>query len=1038
MSNLYFKDIKFLLIDTEGILLTAGAELEVREPVNMKDTKITLKRTEFHGVDYEFSDAEVPLTFDGVKQEGTSYSGRDLLREVWTEKSVDGLVTFKIQEEGVDVFEAEVDFETYEEDHISVKVNVSRVNLSDKFTTRIDTPVNWQATKTADGTAMTPPTAEDVFLHGKVLRIGQKSSTESQEEDAQLPSIAGTGGNYNALIDFRSSNIPQTETKIADADQNVEELYGNSELLTGITAEITRFAQPQYRFTNAGRLTIRFTPDMRVTFPNLSPNNPITWAYRLYKNTVFVENMFTGTRPASDAATVTGTYENVLEIEKGDDVMFVLVFENMVDSTGDYNIETLSDHLMELTFDEVEESSYAQAYNLEEVMNHTVEWMTDQATAVESTFLAGELAKVRVTNGYNIRNFTTRNPIVSFEDMFDKFLMPVFGMGRAFVFDGAGTKILMERYERFYRPARVVLISEIIHKSYRVEVDDMVVFNQVETGYKEYPKSTDENKGNNLDEFNTKHKMLTPIERVKEKMTMISEVTTSGYLIENQRRQQFEDNSTESGRSDEDIFAIVTLDSDTYELKPNGLTGNPDLEIKPNGDLFLEGTFFAVQVGDTITIDTDTTSQIEGVAWNVFSVRIEGNKTVVRTQNTTLDQTYNGLWTAVISVSRRRAARDDEFASITNVISPETTYNVGLNPKYMLLNQSPLVNSGLAQKTSNEIIQTQRALLNQNMTCQFKAGEGGYTLSETAQVVSMNGDLPLSDMNQFGKLMTGRKYNFKAKIGYDVVQTIRRAYTDITDLNNYGYIAFINPFGETKEGYLQEMKYNPLNEEADFVIRERSTDVTLIEEYLHELVIGFGDSGAACATVETGTIYYSNTEVLDVGSQVYETSQEPSSILADGWVYDVANDRALQILDGVVFAIFDCDTPAPDVNLNYEFVDATGITTQNTTSVIIDLLQYGETSNPSINVGTDGFDIQVSLDVEQADIDAVSQFQDQDVAIQLEVYDGPNDTSPAIISLQQDQTGVPATISLLGLVLPADITGTEVFMRVTKLAVQPQ
>ena len=175
--------------------------------------------------------------------------------------------------------------------------------------------------------------------------------------------------------------------------------------------------------------------------------------------------------------------------------------------------------------------------------------------------------------------------------------------------------------------------------------------------------------------------------------------------------------------------------------------------------------------------------------------------------------------TVTRDTTRLRAARDDEFNFINNTLDDSTVYNVGLNPKYMTKNHSLLLNSGFNPKPSSDVIKTQRVSLNSEMSCEFKNGEGLYNVNPNRSV-SMSDDVPLSEFNNYDKLFTGFLIKFTANIDYNRVVNIRDNYLN-QGSENYGYIRIETPDGTEKKGYLMNMTYNPLSQQAEFELREK-------------------------------------------------------------------------------------------------------------------------------------------------------------------------------------------------------------------------
>lgn len=200
--------------------------------------------------------------------------------------------------------------------------------------------------------------------------------------------------------------------------------------------------------------------------------------------------------------------------------------------------------------------STTSCYRLFDVYNYLIGATTGQQNSLISKILGfgGECYDYIVANGYQIRNFlTTDKPLkMSLKDFHEKFF-PVFGFGYGFKTIGGKEYVECEAFEKFFNKVPIMTLDEIHNYSEEHRKED--VFNEFQFGFEKYP----EDDTNTLDEFNTYSDGLTPIKRYKAKFTKKSGAITSGYLIEEQRREQFAENPSTSLTNDDEIFLISVI-----------------------------------------------------------------------------------------------------------------------------------------------------------------------------------------------------------------------------------------------------------------------------------------------------------------------------------------------------------------------------------------------------------------------------------------------------------------------------------------------
>jgi hypothetical protein len=110
--------------------------------------------------------------------------------------------------------------------------------------------------------------------------------------------------------------------------------------------------------------------------------------------------------------------------------------------------------------------------------------------------------------------------------------------------------VIVEKLEEFYQPVEVIKINNV--KDIQKKVASDYFYSEIEVGYNEWANE----EINNLDEFNTKHDLITPITQVKNKLSLICPYIAGGYPLEFARRDRYNSTSTKDNRYDNKTFLL--------------------------------------------------------------------------------------------------------------------------------------------------------------------------------------------------------------------------------------------------------------------------------------------------------------------------------------------------------------------------------------------------------------------------------------------------------------------------------------------------
>jgi hypothetical protein len=154
--------------------------------------------------------------------------------------------------------------------------------------------------------------------------------------------------------------------------------------------------------------------------------------------------------------------------------------------------------------------------------------------------------------------------------------------------------------------------------------------------------------------------------------------------------------------------------------------------------------------------------------------------------------------------------------SVSNLLSQQTTYNLRYTPKRMLLQHAKMFMGAFRAKDGAETIEFKQGDGNTLLRTQFSDTE--ECLLGDVNRLNLGEDDSLSLTQTFNNeyLFLPYKVTFSYPLSFEELNYIRRAMRGLSiDNNNYGYITYVNPKGQTEQIYLTSISYSPAKEEAE-------------------------------------------------------------------------------------------------------------------------------------------------------------------------------------------------------------------------------
>lgn len=704
----------------------------LREPNKWDALGIVGERDkDWHGWNFQYSDKNVQLEF-------TCGNGKEILEAIYEQFGNDAEVnlTYGYSFQGQDhiLFDGKLNFNTYKLLRGRVAISVTRQDFNDKLQSRIDTKVSMAATESVEGVPITPPAPFETTLHAKEIIKSYSSQNPSTPVVTDQETIMGADTFY---IHPDTSQPSLNE---------IEENYGYPLQFS----EIEPVAGEKYnwRLDNDGffNISINYQITLKLVLQTIFfANYTIRHYFRINGSTTQIGTTMSGAWAGSTSYTVpinvSASFSN-LNLKAGDRVYFYSVIQTTVNGQPaafglSMILEQTSINITATSLERAPES-LASMWLLHDVVDHGLRVITDNATRLRSRLLKtlgagqpfdGEFSLYGLTNGFNIRRFEpSKRPLNRSVKATLQGLKAIANIGMGLEKEGAAEVVRVERVDYFYQDREIIAI---VPDFYEEEVAPDLIYNEVEVGYDKYKSDG----FNTLDEFNTQHEYLTPIRTNKNRYSAKSDLITSGYSIEDVRRQQYSEKPTSSYEHDEDAFLIA--------LRRNGPAA------------FLP-------------------------------------------------------------------EKDEAFATVQNLISPTTAYNLRLSPKRNLLNHGSWISGGLAYKGISELVKNTSVDKNGDLTTQFLPTEPRPMGDESRTLLQEKAAVTVAGLNNGNYIYRPEKVTFRCSLTPDLVILINESLRGMRDsTKNYGYILVQKPNGTWQAIWPDKLTYNFAKERCEIIGKKK-------------------------------------------------------------------------------------------------------------------------------------------------------------------------------------------------------------------------
>jgi hypothetical protein len=828
----------------EVVDLSTYTPIQVEEPIQFDSGAFKIERdADSHGFLYEFSvdnlEYEIgSVGYNTIKNSFYTFGTDSDLKLVYGFGDVSALTVFYV---------GKIDFNEYKEIEDGEKLAFGLREID--FDNLLQTAFDVEQTTTPD---------LDVLLYSKVIPKKVTYTVPQQDQIAVEGNTLANAFYSDNIIDespFTSATVVTPYIFINDGREGDSvDIFTTYDFQVDGGDPISEGAGYKYllRAKQAGKYKIDVTATLRL-FVTYSTSSPFDYVVLSVARTTSDGQTLIGTINSQAGTLLNNSFfDPVIDIEFDKTYTFDLDLEECIylyiqintggipsgasiDSVALAPFRGASDQpQITVVAETLERASKAKAIAplplLESVISKSAE--TDYTTVVSDFFDDGGCGnKLSILNGFGVRGIdleersdikvSPKNLVSALKDLF------CLGWGVEYNFEKKEL-VRIEPVEYFYQDVEIMSFDRV--SDYQKEVDSSKYYNEVEVGFSKYSKDREKDKGNTIDDFHTKHNYQTPIKTNKNKLSVLTDLTLSGYEIEILRRKQFEKNGEDENanfREDEDLFGVQLLNYTLY-----------------TGDTFT-GILTDLSAGDIIRLD-ETTIIVAGYAYfyngQLLDVNVDGQGavrtsvlnisykqftpqgfafTIAGTQirfttpiNTAINITPSVVISTVAGESYYVPESSQAHSIATNLISPETAYNLRYTPKRILYNWAKLFNGGFFGKSATEEVVFRQGDGNVELTTQFSLDEDCLLGDINRDEIIETENVQIGDLYGRGFLYLPIKVSFSAPMSFEQLIELKNCLRGIDETKSYGYITVVSPCGDTEKIFLTSVEYNPVQDEV--------------------------------------------------------------------------------------------------------------------------------------------------------------------------------------------------------------------------------
>jgi hypothetical protein len=167
---------------------------------------------------------------------------------------------------------------------------------------------------------------------------------------------------------------------------------------------------------------------------------------------------------------------------------------------------------------------------------------------------------------------------------------------------------------------------------------------------------------------------------------------------------------------------------------------------------------------------------------------------------------------------------NENFESVLGVDDQDTAYNLRLPPVQMLLNHSLYINSSLFRVGTDRLIQNTEAKINQDFSTRYVSYATCLLSDDQLLDRTSVGDISIANNYNAYRLWNPIKHSLTVAMTSAQLQTLKVSKENASDDDsiNLGYISYRDNDGNTKQGYVMDVKWGHIDEIAEIETLERA------------------------------------------------------------------------------------------------------------------------------------------------------------------------------------------------------------------------
>ncbi len=165
---------------------------------------------------------------------------------------------------------------------------------------------------------------------------------------------------------------------------------------------------------------------------------------------------------------------------------------------------------------------------------------------------------------------------------------------------------------------------------------------------------------------------------------------------------------------------------------------------------------------------------------------------------------------------------DENFDTVSGLSDSGSAYNIRHAPCYMILEHANIINASLFGKSDTVEIKNNSAKVNKDFSARYDASEPCRLGDAQRLTRSATGNIEKGDNDNGNTVWKPVKHFFTAACTSSQLNTIIDSMEGNAGPTDYGYLTYRDDDGNTKDGFLLNLRWNPFDEIGEFETIEKA------------------------------------------------------------------------------------------------------------------------------------------------------------------------------------------------------------------------